>query len=111
MDPHRMSSLASISLITKGGRVVRDEDIGRRLYREVVLHDRNGNPVDYSDAKVRLIIEMVDMHPASWGPRLIYEEIRESGRHDVPEELVRNVMIAMQQVTEMPAWLSRPAPR
>jgi hypothetical protein len=77
--------------------VVRDEDIGKHLYRPIKLNDRNGNPVDVSPAKVRTIIEMIDMCPESWGPRLIYEEIREAGRHDISEELVRIVMNAMQK--------------
>jgi hypothetical protein len=77
--------------------VVRDEDIGKRLYRPVKIHDRNDDLVDVSPAKIRKIIDTVDMCPPSWGPRLIYEEIREAGRHDISEELVRTIMNAMRR--------------
>ncbi|WP_162246899.1 hypothetical protein [Frankia sp. AvcI1] len=85
---------------------MRDEDIGKRLYRPVKIHDRDGDPVDVSPAKIWKIIEMIDMCPESWGPRLIYEEIRNAGRHDISEQLVRITMSAMR-TNEMPI-LDRP---
>jgi hypothetical protein len=75
--------------------VVRDEDIGRRLYRPLVLYRAYGGPDEVPWAKVKAIIEMVDRSPAAWTVRLIYEELRETGRHDIPEELVNMVMNAI----------------
>jgi hypothetical protein len=97
MDPRRVSSLTSDRPTVREVTLVRDEDIGKRLYRPIELYDRNGNPVDFSETKVRTIIETVDRCPTSWTSRLIYEEIRESGRHDVSEELVHSVMNAMRK--------------
>jgi hypothetical protein len=75
--------------------VVRDEDIGRRLYRPSQLYRAYGGPDELPWGKVEAIIDMVDRSPTAWTPRLIYEEIRETGRHDIPEELVHLVMNAM----------------
>jgi hypothetical protein len=75
--------------------VVRDEDIGQRLYRPSQLYRAYGGPDKLPWAKVKTIIDMVDRSPTAWTPRLIYEEIRETGRHDIPEELVNLVMNAM----------------
>jgi hypothetical protein len=75
--------------------VVRDEDIGRRLYQPLQLYRAYGGPDEVPWAKLNAIIEMVDRSPTAWTPRLIYEEIREAGRHDIPEELVNMVMNAM----------------
>ncbi|MER7455790.1 hypothetical protein [Micromonospora sp. NPDC126480] len=79
--------------------MVRDEDIGRRLYRPLHLYSAYGGPDEVPWAKVKAIIEMVDRSPAAWTPRPIYEEIREAGRHDIPEELVNMVMNDLAGVT------------
>lgn len=75
--------------------MVRDEDIGRRLCRPLQLYRAHDGRDEVPWAKVKAIIEMVDRSPAAWTPRLIYEEIREAGRHDIPEELVNMVMNAV----------------
>ncbi len=75
--------------------MVLDDDIYQRLYREIERHDPSGQPVDYSDAKVRLIIDMIDSSPRHWGPKAIHARIRNIPRHDVSEALIRNVMNAM----------------
>jgi hypothetical protein len=75
--------------------VVRDEDIGQRLYRPLLLYRAYGGQNQVPWAKVNAIIQMVDRSPTAWTPRLIYEELREAGRHDIPEELVNMVMNAM----------------
>lgn len=74
--------------------MVLDDDIGKRLYRPIKRHDRHGNPMDVPDAMVRLIINTIEESPEDWGPKRIREAIRRRGRHDVSEDLVRNVMNA-----------------
>jgi hypothetical protein len=76
--------------------VVLDDDIGKRLYRPIKRHNRHGNPMDFTDEMVRLIINTIDKSPEDWGPKRIHEAIRRSRRHDVSEDLIRNVMNAMQ---------------
>lgn len=75
--------------------MVLDDDIGKRLYRPIKRHDRQGNPIDFTDATVQLIINTIDECPDDWGPKLIREAIRRR-RHDVSEDAVRNVMNAMR---------------
>ncbi len=77
--------------------MVLDDDIYQRLYREIERHDPSGHPVDYSDAKVRLIVDTVDRAPRHWGPKAIHARIRNlpRPRHDVSEALIRNVMNAL----------------
>jgi hypothetical protein len=75
--------------------VVLDDDTGRRLFRPIKRHDRNGNPIDISAEMVRLIIDTVNASPSDWGPKRIRETIRRQ-RHDVSEDAVRNVMNALR---------------
>lgn len=76
--------------------MVLDDDIGKRLYRPIKRHDHHGNPMDFTDAMVRLIINTIEESPEDWGPKRIREAIRRRRRHDVSEDLVRNVMNAMR---------------
>ncbi|MEV6850596.1 hypothetical protein [Actinoplanes sp. NPDC051411] len=76
--------------------MVRDEDIGRRLYRPIQLYNTLGEQVEVSLGQVRVIIETVDASPPVWTARLIWEEIRNTGRHDISENLVNSVLNAMQ---------------
>lgn len=78
--------------------MVRDEDIGRRLYRPILLYNAYGEQVEVPLAKVRVIIERVDASPPVWTARLIWEEIRNTGRHDISEDMVSSVMNAMQPI-------------
>lgn len=83
--------------------MIRDEDISRRLYRPLQFYRSYGRPDEVPWAKVAAIIEMVDRSPAAWTPRLIFEEIREAGRNNIPEELVNMVMNAMSPA-DLPHW-------
>ncbi|MFG1646698.1 hypothetical protein ACGFMK_41030 [Amycolatopsis sp. NPDC049252] len=76
--------------------MVLDDDIGKRLYRPIKRHNRQNISMDFTDAMVRLIIDTIDECPGDWGPKAIHQAIRYRGRHDVPEDLVRNVMNAMR---------------
>lgn len=76
--------------------MVLDDDIGKRLYRPIKRHDREGNPVDFTEEKVRLIIDTIDKSPEDWGPQRIQEAIRRR-RHDVSQDLIRNVMNATRR--------------
>lgn len=76
--------------------MVLDDDIGKRLYRPIKRRDRHGNPMNFTDAMVRLIINTIDESPEDWGPKRIHEAIRRRRRHDVPKDLIRNVMNAMR---------------
>jgi len=74
--------------------VVLDDDIGKRLFRPIQRHDRQGNPLPPpSDEMLRLIIATIDEFP-DWGPKRILAAIRRQ-RHDVSEELIRDVLAAL----------------
>jgi hypothetical protein len=81
--------------------MVRDEDISKRFVRRLKRRDRNGRQIEYTEAQLQIIVAAVDASPTLWTPRLVYEEIRATGRHDISEDLVRNVMNAMQH-TDLP---------
>jgi len=72
------------------------QDISPLVHRPISAYAPDGAPIDLTDEKVRLVIETVENSPPAWTPRLIAEEIWESGRRDVTEQLVANVMAAMR---------------
>ena len=72
-----------------------EESLARRLYRPLPLYGAYGGPAEVPWETVAVIVEMVDRSPAAWTARLTYEELREAGHRDIPEELVNLVMTAM----------------
>lgn len=74
-----------------------DLDPAPRRYLPIKRHNRQSNPVDFTDATVKLIIETINESPENWGPRAIHQALRRRRHHDVPEDLVRDVMNAMHR--------------